>query len=157
MIRVSPGQEYSSLLSARIGLARHDEAPCQSATWGSIHSKLANYSFQSQAIPSRTVSTTSNPPRNHLYLLRFFSDQIFKSLMTPTSPRFLPASLRTIHARGTFSSDVRPPDTPATDTSEIHFLGCAKRTFSISTGETCRPETFNVSLALSSKLYRDPN
>ena len=92
-----------------------------------------------------TSSTTSKPPLNHLYLLRFFWCHDSNTFITADAPRFFPAKFSTIHALGIFSSEVRPPETPATVTSLMSFSGCSRRQFSISTGDTCAPETFSVS------------
>jgi hypothetical protein len=92
-----------------------------------------------------TSPTTSIPPRSHLYLVRFSCVQVMRVSIVFTSPLRLPSSLRTTHARGTFSSDVRPPLTPATDTSIIRWSGCALKTDSISVGDTWFPDTFRVS------------
>ena len=70
-----------------------------------------------------TSATTSNPPLNHFCFVRFCRDHSSNTLMVLVAPSLLPALLRTIHARGTFSSDVRPPLTPATTTSSIRRSG----------------------------------
>jgi len=56
--------------------------------------------------------------------------------MTSADPTFFPSGLKTIQALGTFSSDVRPPETPATVTSVMYLAGWARRQSSISFGET---------------------
>lgn len=93
-----------------------------------------------------TSSTTSIPPRNHLYLLNWVWCHRSSSFITSAAPIFFPFSLSTIHACGTLSSAVRPaPLTPATVTSEINFCGFANSTSSISMGDTCDPDTLRVS------------
>ena len=94
-----------------------------------------------------TESTTSMPPLSHLYLLRFSWCHFSSSPITFALPHSLlaPRSLSTIQARGTFSSSVRPPETPATVASVIRCKGWARRQSSISTGETWAPETLRVS------------
>lgn len=52
--------------------------------------------------------------------------------LSPDAPRF--QKLSAIHALGTLSSEVRPPETPATVTSLMSFSGRSKGQFSISTG-----------------------
>ena len=99
-----------------------------------------------------TSATTSNPPLNHFCFVRFCRDHSSSTLMVLVAPSLLPALLRTIHARGTFSSDVRPPLTPATTTSSIRRSGWANNAISSSDGETWTPETLRVSFALSTKL-----
>lgn len=94
-------------------------------------------------------STTSIPPRSHLYLLKFSLCHRSSSFITFSFPQpffaSLPTSLRTTHALGTFSSFVRPPLTPATLASVMIPWGFERRQFSISTGETWEPDTFRVS------------
>jgi hypothetical protein len=92
-----------------------------------------------------TSFTTSIPPLKCLYRLKLSLCQAFRVLTTESFPSFFPAMLRTTHARGIFSSEVLPPETPATAASVINLSGCASRQFSISTGETCCPETLSIS------------
>jgi hypothetical protein len=92
-----------------------------------------------------TASTIWIPPLNHLYLLRFFLCHASNSFTTEATPRVFPAGVSTIQARGTFSSEKRPPLTPATVTSLINLSGWTRRQSSISTGDTWAPETLRVS------------
>lgn len=65
--------------------------------------------------------------------------------MTSDSPSASPVGERTTHARGTRSSAVRPPLTPATLTSMMRFSGCLSNVSSISVGDTCIPDILSVS------------
>ncbi|KAG1796187.1 uncharacterized protein BJ212DRAFT_484091 [Suillus subaureus] len=85
------------------------------------------------------------PPLNHLYRLRRSCTHALSRVTTSFSPNAVPAGDNTIHARGMRSSEVRPPETPATLTSVISLSGCARIAFSISTGDTCIPEILSVS------------
>jgi hypothetical protein len=92
-----------------------------------------------------TSSTACNPPRSHLCLLsreRAHSLRVARAASIPCS---FPVFESTTHARGTSSLDRRSPFTPATATSIMSCEGCSRRAFSISLGETCFPETLNVS------------
>jgi len=101
-------------------------------------------------VPYQWVISESLPqPRNLLLTICIYSDSSDAMTLIPLSPQmhhvFFPAKFSTIHALGIFSSEVRPPETPATVTSLMSFSGCSRRQFSISTGDTCAPETFSVS------------
>lgn len=117
-------------------------------------SKMSIFYYQKTILMERTESTTSIPPLNHLYLLKFALDQSSNSFIDFCTPFSLASSLNTSHALGTFSSDVRPPETPATQTSTRSLPGCMRKTSSISVGETCTPETLRVSFMRSMKLHR---
>ena len=87
-----------------------------------------------------------------MYLLKFFLIHASSVCTTARSPLRRPSSLSTSHARGIFSSLVRPPVTPATQTSVMSRSGCTRSVSSTSFGETCAPETLSVSFARSTKL-----
>ena len=79
-------------------------------------------------------------------------------LMTASTPSFLPSSLKTIQARGTFplsSLDLGLGITPATTTSARSPCGSESNASSIWYGDTWRPAgVLNVSLILPTILYK---
>ena len=88
---------------------------------------------------------TWTPPLSHLYLLRFFLCHASNSSTTAATLRFLPAGVSTIQAQGTFSSEKRPPLTPAMETLLMSLPGCARRQSSISWRDTWAPEILRAS------------
>lgn len=130
-------------------LHTHPPAPAstlfQLATLESIKAFSSNPRKKIKTKKALTLSTHAIPPLNHLYLLSRSCTHASSRAVTSCSPSATPAGESTIHARGTRSSEVRPPETPATLASMISLSGCARSVFSISTGETCTPETLSVS------------
>jgi hypothetical protein len=112
-----------SLYSTHIYLEEPSVVPYQWAISGSRGIASSEHEMDTRRLRRNTSSTTSIPPLSHLYLLRFFWCHDSNSFITADAPRFFPERLNTTHALGTFSSEVRPPETPATVTSLMSFSG----------------------------------
>jgi hypothetical protein len=114
--------------------------PCPSGSSGSLaRPRSRRYRHVSSYSHVRARETH----RSCLYGLRRFRIHACSSTTTASAPRVAPVALSTTHARGSRSSDVRPPPlTPATVTSEMSCSGCSRSVSSSSLGETCMPEIY---------------